>query len=310
MLKPFLPARPEYQPLVPTRRWLICGALMVMASVWAFLPVLKQLVVRWNSDPQYSHGFFVPVIAAAIVWFRRSDVPPGDTTSHAGGLAWIAAGLLCYLAGLSIAFDWLQAMALLPVLYGVAAVLGGPWLMSVVWPAILFLSFMVPLPFRFEVAMAQPLQKLASVSSVFVLQTLGIVATRHGNLLNIEGHVLGVAEACSGLRMLVVFFALSTAFAVLGHRSWIHNLILICSAVPIALICNIGRIVLTGLLYLTAGEELASRLFHDFAGWLMMPAALLLMWIEMKYVDLVIDDSVGGMGPAVGPTAVAAPQLR
>lgn len=303
MLKPFVIPRAEHQPLEFTPKWIVLAAGFLLSCVWAFWPVVTQLISRWNSDPQYSHGFFVPLIAVIIAWFRREDVPPLDTTSRQGGLLWIVAGMVAYYLGAHIAFDWLQSVALLPVLYGIALILGGQWLSAVVWPSVLFLAFMAPLPFRVEVAMAHPLQQLASRASAFTLQTLGLVTTRSGNLLNVEGHILGVADACSGLRMLVVFFAMSTAFAVLGRRTWIHNLILICSAIPIALVCNIGRIVVTGMLYVYAGEDLAGRVFHDLAGWLMMPAALLLMWIEMKYVDLVINDRAAEVGSSGRSTA-------
>lgn len=291
MLTPIVNAPADVTSLKVTHRWLIQTGALLLCTVWAFWPTLSQLMTRWSIDPQYSHGFFVPILAIAIAWFRRMDVGAKSSTPIPIGLVWILVGLTLYGGGAYIAFDWLQAIALLPVLAGISMIVGGRWLLSVVWPSILFLLFMVPLPYRLEVSMAHPLQKLAGMASTFALQTLGVVATRNGNLLNIEGHVLGVAEACSGLRMLVVFFALSTAMTFLGRRSWMHNVILICSAVPVALVCNIGRITITGLLYLYAGESLAERVFHDLAGWLMMPAALLMLCLEMKYVDLVIDTS-------------------
>lgn len=303
MLKPFVIPQAEYQPFKVTPRWITLATGLLLSCGWAFWPVFAQLASRWNSDPQYSHGFFVPLIAVVMAWFRREDVPSLDTTARGTGLLWIAAGMVGHYFGAHIAFDWLQSVAILPVLYGISLILGGHWLSTIVWPSVLFLAFMVPLPFRVEVAMAHPLQQLASKASTFALQTLGLVTTRNGNLLNVEGYLLGVADACSGLRMLVVFFALSTAFAVLGRRTWIHNLILICSAIPIALICNIGRIVVTGSLYVYAGEDLAGRVFHDLAGWLMMPAALLLMWLEMKYVDLVINDRAAEVGTSGRRTA-------
>lgn len=303
MLKPFLPEPVAHRPPEISQRWLAIGSVLLLIVGWSFWPVLANLLARWNSDPQYSHGFFVPVLAVAIGWFRRESVWIQDGSPRPVGLLWIVGGLSAFLAGSHIAFDWLQAAAMLPVLYGIALIMGGRWLSSIAWPGIVFLLFMIPLPFRLEVAMAQPLQRLASIASTFALQTLGIVTTCNGNLLNVEGYVLGVAEACSGLRMLVVFFALSTAYAVLGQRSWVHSLIIICSAAPIALICNIGRIVVTGVLYVYAGEELAGRVFHDLAGWLMMPAALALMWLEMKYVDLLINDRSHEVGSSGKVTA-------
>lgn len=308
MLTPIFISKVEIPSFEITRRWIAYAGALLLCTVWAFWPALSQLITRWNNDPQYSHGFFVPVLAIAIAWFRRQEISPRPCASMPSGLIWIVAGLLLYAAGAHIAFDWLQAVGLLPVLIGIAMILGGRWLFAVVWPSVLFLLFMVPMPYQLEVSMAHPLQKLAGIASTYALQTLGVVATRNGNLLNIEGHVLGVAEACSGLRMLVVFFALSTAMALLGRRSWLHNLTLICSAVPIALLCNIGRITITGLLYVYAGPKLAEHVFHDLAGWLMMPAALIMMWLEMKYVDLLIDTSAvqslsinGSIGPCLNP---------
>lgn len=296
MLKPF-PKKSETtlsRPGAATSR-VAALALLGIAVLWAWYPILCTMVRRWSSDPQYSHGFLVPLIAGMIVWFRREDIPISETRPLPRGLIFVAAGVVGYLAGARIYFDWLQLVSLLTVLYGSVLVAGGASWGRIVLPAVLFLVFMIPLPYMAEVAMARPLQTVAGTASTYTLQTLGFVAVQRGNLIDIEGHVLGVAEACSGLRMLVVFFAFAFAVAILSSRSWLQKLILIVSAVPIALICNIGRITLTGALYVYAGPEIADRVFHDFAGWLMMPAALLLMWLELKYVTLVIDES-GGTG--------------
>ncbi len=298
MLKPFLKQN-EAAPPSPGRSDVIVPTILIGAAVlWAWFPIILNMVQRWNSDPQYSHGFLVPVIAAMIVWYRREDVTVGDHRASAWGLVLIVAGIIGYLIGTRIYFDWLQLVSILPVLYGATLLIGGTWLSRVAWPGVLFLLFMIPLPYMAEVAMARPLQTFAGTVSTYLLQTLGFTAIQRGNLIDMEGHVLGVAEACSGLRMLVVFFALATAVAILSDRSWLHRFIVVLSAIPIALICNIGRIAITGALYVYAGPELAERVFHDFAGWLMMPAALLLMWLEIKYLNLVIVES--GTRPAAG----------
>ena len=296
MLKPFLPAaEANAGTTAPGVRNAITGPLLLMAAVilWAWFPSLQGMVERWNSDPQYSHGFLVPIIAGMIVWYRREDVVSGDRRPCTRGLILVAAGVAGYLIGTRIYFEWLQLASMLPVLYGCTLLVGGVWLGRVSWPGIAFLLFMIPLPYFVEVAMAQPLQKVAGVASTFVLQTCGYAATLRGNLIDLDGYVLGVAEACSGLRMLVVFFAIAAAIAILSNRSWLHRFLLIVSAAPIALICNIGRITVTGMLHVHTGPEMAERVFHDFAGWLMMPAALLLMWLEIQYLNLVIDESAG-----------------
>ena len=147
---------------------------------------------------------------------------------------------------------------------------------------------MVPLPFRLEIALAHPLQRIGTVASTYALQTLGFSAFSEGNVVRMGDIRLGVVEACSGLSMLVIFFALSTAVAIVVRRPPWERLILVASAVPIALACNITRITVTGVLYKVAGEEWANFVFHDLAGWLMMPLALGMLWVEMKTLAWVV----------------------
>jgi exosortase/archaeosortase family protein len=94
-------------------------------------------------------------------------------------------------------------------------------------------------------------------------------------------------EACSGLSMLMIFFALSTAVALLIRRPWPERALLVASALPIAILSNIIRITVTGVLHKTAGSEVADLVFHDLAGWLMMPLALGMLWTELRLLNWV-----------------------
>lgn len=263
------------------------------AFLWCFGPVLMSLVSRWNTDPQYSHGFLVPVFAGFIAWHRREHVMPCSSRSSFTGVALMVIGIAAYIIGTGIYFDWLIQVSMLPTLWGCMWILGGKRLAWIAMPGVLYLLFMIPLPYSAEVAMAQPLQRVAGVASTYLLQTAGFAAYRSGNLINVEGHVLGIAEACSGLRMLVVFFALATAVALVTERHWLQKFILVVSAVGIALFCNILRITATGALYVYAGPKLAETVFHDLAGWLMIPLALVILWAELQYLQRLFDDSWG-----------------
>src|SRR5205814_3292853 len=120
---------------------------------------------------------------------------------------------------------------------------------------------------------------------------------------------MGIVEACSGLRMLVVFVATSTAVAVLIRRSLLQRTLIVLSAVPIALFCNIVRITATGILHETVGHELANFVFHDVAGWLMAPAALALLGIELlvfRHLFLVAHDT----GPMLIQRDIQSPEPR
>ena len=93
---------------------------------------------------------------------------------------------------------------------------------------------------------------------------------------------IGVVEACSGLSMLITFIALSTAAALVVKRPLLERLVLVASSIPVALLANIARITLTGILHETVGGHAASTFYHDLAGWLMIPFALILYWFEIS----------------------------
>jgi exosortase len=154
------------------------------------------------------------------------------------------------------------------------------------WPALALLAFMMPLPHFVEVALAQPLRRLATGMSTYSLQALGFPAVSEGNVILIDDIELGVAEACSGLGMMMTFFALATALAMIVQAPWHDRAVLIVSAIPIAVLANVIRITATGAAYNVGGKEseLGQLIYHDLAGWLMMPLALAMLWIELKFL--------------------------
>jgi exosortase/archaeosortase family protein len=155
---------------------------------------------------------------------------------------------------------------------------------------------------------------MATIASTFVLQTLGIAAFRTGNLITIPGmgQPLNVAEACAGLRMATIFGALAVAMVFIIDRPWWDKLVILLSAIPIALIVNIVRITVTAILTMWAGPDnyAVQKICHDYAGYLiMMPLALALLWLELQIlervtipVDTVQLRPVGGMRTASIPT--------
>jgi exosortase len=259
----------------------IAIALLAIAIGWTYWPILVDMARKWASDPQYSHSYLVPVFSLFLVWRNRRAGAPITWRANWIGLPLLALGLGLYLAGTYWYFDWLGAISLLPVLAGAVLLIGG-------WPAfwrsalaIGFLGFMIPLPFRVETALSQPLQRIATLASTFVLQTIGLPAVSEGNVIIINEARVGVVEACNGLGMMLLFVALATAVAILVQRSWIEKAIIVASSIPIAVASNVVRISVTGLLAEMVSSEWADRFFHDFAGWLMMPVALAMLGIEL-----------------------------
>ena len=197
-------------------------------------------------------------------------------------------------------------MSFLLIITGTTLLIWGRRAFAGLWPAVLFLGFMLPLPFQIERALSGPLQILGANESAWYIQTFGIPAIAQGNTILMGDTRLGVADACSGLRMLMVFFAISTAAVIVSKRTAWEKLLMLLSALPIALICNIVRIVATAVAHQSLGRATADLVFHDLSGWLMMPLAMLLLFLEIKLLDCLFVDA-GDSRPGMTYHAPTAP---
>jgi exosortase len=280
------------------------SVLLVSACfAWAFASTLADLALIWRTNDQYSHGFLVPAFAVVLLWLRRdklngASLRPGLVI----GSLLLALGLGLRLAGVYWYFLWLDTLSIVPCVAGLCWLLGGWAAWRWAWPAILYLVFMMPLPYRVSTALSAPLQSLATTVSTFIMQAIGLPALSEGNVINLNEARLNVVEACSGLRMLVVFVALSAAMALLTRRPLLDKLILLASSVPIAVVSNILRITATGILHETTSSETANVFFHDLGGWLMMPLGLLFLAVEVKLLShLFIEPPPPPPRPALDP---------
>lgn len=250
--------------------------MLMVALVWVYWPSLVLLVGRWSQDPQYTHGYVVPLFAALVLWLRR-DHFPGPTRSTLGlwGLVWLGLAALARLAGTVFSFEWLEIGSLLPATIGIVWLAFGRRTVLWAWPGFVLMMFILPWPWQVDQLLTHPLRRVATVCSTYALQTVGVPALSRGNVIIVGPMEVGVIEACSGLGMLMTFFALSTAVAFAVERPRIDKCIIFLSAIPIALLMNVLRITVTVFLFQYADAQTARMVFHDVAGWVMMPMALL-----------------------------------
>jgi exosortase len=289
-------------------RLLAALAAACLLTTWAFWTTLAEVAQRWNRDPSYSHGWLVPLFAVYLLWARRDRLDLYALSPTWWGLPILAAGVALRLMGAYFHYVWFDPISLLPCLAGTALLVGGwaAWRWS--WPALAFLAFMIPLPYSVAIALTDPLQRVATIASTFLLQTLGVPALAEGKVILLSEVELGIVEACSGLRMLMIFFALSAAVVLVVKRPVGEKLLILASAAPIALLCNILRITATGLLHELVSSEWANAVFHDFAGWVMMPLGLAFLGVELWILNrLWIEELEGERKPArvLGPFRVA-----
>jgi exosortase len=268
--------------------------------------------IRWSYDPQYSHGYLVPVFALFLLWHRRASFARLSFQGTSWGLVVLLAGVGLRLAGSYFYVSSLAGISLLVCLFGIVLLLGGWNAVRWSWPALAFLVFMIPLPYRLERFLAHPLQRLACRASTACLEVLGFAATAEGNIIWVDDEVrIGVVEACGGLSMLLSFFALAVAFALVLRRPLLDKVVLIASAIPIALLANVARITLTAVLHEVVGGRAAFVFFHDLAGWFMMLLALGMLWLELYLLSCLLLEPKEpapvplGVPAAVGPSAAA-----
>jgi exosortase len=266
----------------PSQRgpWLVIVSLlsMLMYSYW---PGLLNAQSAWN-NPQYSHGWIVPVFSVLLLFAWRRPIEPVSFSARLAGLGFLVGSFALRLFAARYRIVTIDMYTFVPAVAGVFLLAGGWSMFRWAWAPIGFLIFMYPLPDEATRYLLGPLQRLATIVSTYALQTMGIDAVREGNQIILGDMHLGVVDACSGLRMLTIFIALSVALVLLGERDWWENLIIIASAIPIALIVNSIRITVTGLLYQIANSEVAEMVFHDLAGWVMMPLALAMLFFEQR----------------------------
>lgn len=272
-------------PLAPVL--LVAGVLGVVFA-WAYWPTLTELLEAWRTQPDYSHGYLVVPVAIYLLWIRRRAFPGIDPGFSIGA---------CSLLALSIAVRLVSAFFFIPDLDGWSIPL---WVAGVVWlicgsravwwaaPAIGFLIFMVPLPYRVERWMSLPLQETATKVSTWCLQLLGQPALAEGNLIYIGDTPLFVEEACAGLRIFAGIAALAYAYVAVVDRSWWIKAIVALSALPIAIVANSTRIVVTACVMHFAGEDTSGQVYqftHDWAGFIMIPFAALLFGAVLSYTS-------------------------
>jgi len=250
-----------------SRTLLVAGGVLAVVFLWSYWPTLAYLAHRWNVVADYSHGFLVPPLAIGFLWFRRARFPHG-----ARGVGWAALVLL----GLALAMRITGARCFLPAFDGwsiplwlgsICLLFGGWRLLWWCLPSLGFLLFMVPLPYRVEGMLRVPLQQVATMLSCMFLQCLGQPALQEGTSIILEEQELDVADACSGLRILMGIVALATAYVILVEKPWWQKALLLASVVPVAISANVLRITLTGLLFQYVSGEVSRGFSHNVAGW-------------------------------------------
>ncbi|MFQ5463056.1 MAG: exosortase/archaeosortase family protein [Phycisphaerae bacterium] len=266
-----------------------CAALGGM-FFWAYWPVLESLAYDWRTNDDYSVGALVPLAVAYVAWDRRRALSQCAVNPCLWGGAIMLSAIALHIFGLLFFFRSAQRYSMVLTVAGLLLLVGGRHLFRRVFWLLALLFLMVPLPGQVHTLIAGPLQNLATRSAFVALELLGVVVVREGNVLILEGTTpIAVAEACSGLRLLTAFMVVTCVMALIVRRPRWQKTALVLSSIPVAVVCNLIRLTATALVFTSYGNEAAERFFHDFAGLLMMPMALALLYAELRLFDLLVN---------------------
>jgi exosortase len=246
----------------------------VCLIVLAYHAVIPDMVRQWYSDENYSHAFFVPLIAGYFLYTRRESLKAATVSPWGPGLIIIILSLIQLVLGKLAVEYFTMRSSLIVLLAGAVLFLFGREVFRLTLLPLAYLLLMVPLPYIIYDAVAFPLKLFVTWAAVHVLKVIGIVVLREGNIIMFPSITLEVADACSGMRSLVSLVALAAAYAFYIDTTTGRRWAIIASAVPIAIFTNASRVIITGVLAQRWGAAVAGGFFHEFAGLFVFAVAL------------------------------------
>jgi exosortase len=204
--------------------------------------------------------------------------------------------------------DYLKDMGMIATLFGIVLLTGGRQIMRIAWFPIVFLVCAIPWPGLVYSWVSTPLSQLAAWVAVQLMQITGINCGLVGTKIVIDNigrqqRVLNVEEACAGLRSLMTYVSMAGAIAFLSSRALWQKLVIVASAIPIAISCNMLRITVVGELDRYASTNWTDGFAHQFVGLMMLIPAFLMLLTLLWVLDRVVIEEADETAPAEAVTA-------
>jgi exosortase D (VPLPA-CTERM-specific) len=253
----------------------------VLVSIAGFSEALLELVRRWNSQEEYSHGFLIPIVAAWLLWSRRDALRASIGQPSLAGPALILLAIVMHIIGELGAIWILSQVGFVIALIGIVLSFGGYSLLRVTFIPIVYLLFAIPLPYFIDAVLTLKLQLISSELGVLFIRLFQIPVYLDGNIIDMGVYKLQVVEACSGLRYLYPLLSLSFLAAYLFHGRWWQRALVFLSSIPIAIGMNGFRIGVVGFLVDRWGTAMAEGALHFFEGWVIFLACSALLACEI-----------------------------
>ena len=243
------------------------GFLIVVLLIYIYYPTLAVLVSDWSTNPDYSHGFIIPFITLYMVWDVRKELACDRIEQSFWGFGFLFMGVALQVVAKVGSEHFLTGVSMIIVLWGLILYLGGAHIAKLLAVPVAYLFFMIPLPSIIWNKFSLVLKLYATEISVFLIKLTGHIALmQEGNIIHLSNGTLEVADACSGLRSLISMLAIGVLIAVISRYSLWKRWALVVSAIPIAIIANIIRLVILVFIADRYGFGVAEGFLHTFSG--------------------------------------------
>jgi exosortase len=278
--------QPLFFSFIPPWQILVLAA----ATLWLYWSTLGRLTSQWWNDPNFSHGFFVPLFSVFVIWQEREHLARIPLRPSWFGLPVIAAALGVLIVGQLGVELFLARTSLIFLLAGAVILFVGWDLFRALLFPWAFLFLMVPIPAILFNHITFPLQILASKVAAATLPFFGVPVLRQGNVMILAQQILEVADACSGIRSLMSLVTLAIIYGYLMERRlWVRWLLALAS-VPVAVAANSFRIITTGLMVQYWDPDKAEGAFHSSWGWIVFVVSLLMLYALHALIGRIIPD--------------------
>lgn len=258
---------------------LVLGAIAVL-----LLAVFREglaAMVYWWQEPEYTHGYLIPFLAAWLLFIRSEALAAVRPAPAGSGLVVMACGIAGFVVGELSSLYIIVNYALLLTLWGLAITLLGWRGAQTIWASLLFLLFMVPLPYFIRYNLTADLQFLSTEIGAQVLRLLGVPVHVEGNVIDMGVSKLQVVEACSGLRYLFPLMSMGYICGYLFRGPLWQRWLIFLSTIPITIVMNSVRIAITGIIYDRWGIGAGDEFLHFFEGWVIFVGCIALLFAEM-----------------------------
>jgi len=254
------------------------GFLLLIPTFWGGI---SNLLGRWGTQEEYSHGYLIPLVSAYLIWERRNLLKTLEFRP-----SWLPVGVVVLATAVAVigeisALYILIHFALVLIILAMAwSILGWEAFRYVLIPLAL-LAFAIPLPYFLEATLTADLQLVSSQLGVALIRLFEIPVYAEGNVIDLGSYQLQVVEACSGLRYLYPLMGVGFIVVYLYQVAFWKRALIFFSTIPITILMNSIRIGIIGILVNYWGQGMAEGFLHFFEGWIIFIACLAILLGEM-----------------------------